>query len=204
MKIFYLVASVLIFISPGCNTIRSYLAQAKPYTVVGEAPIPMYHETRTGNIFYITSDAVNKDEFAQTAVLAALELHEANKKLDVIEIDLIPDKHLINRGVSYASVCYAIDKKGIAEFSGTDPNENIKFEWLVRSATEPLTKKELMIVNLWYGNMKNFPAKQLFSNLSFDYDGLITFVAETMHIPVSEVQLPVINLTEYKSLPFIK
>jgi hypothetical protein len=52
--------------------------------------------------------------------------------------------------------------------------------------------------------MKDFTPKQLFSNLSFDDEGLVNFVADTMHIPVSEVKLPVINLTENKSLPFIK
>jgi len=38
----------------------------------------------------------------------------------------------------------------------------------------------------------------------YDNDDLVKFVAGTMHIPVSEVKIPMINLKEYKNLPFIK
>ena len=204
MKKLILAVSMFIFTATGCENIESYLPQAKTYTIVGDAPITMNNEKRTGKIFFITSPARAYDEFAQTALLAAWELHKANDKLDVIQVELIPGANLIFKGLSYATVYYAADKKGMEDFSGSDPNAILKFTWLVRAASQPLNDADLTMVNLWFDHMKDFPSKNLYSNLLYDNDDLVKFVAGTMHIPVSEVKIPMINLKEYKNLPFIK
>jgi hypothetical protein len=201
--ILFLTALISITVT-GCANIESYLTQAKPYTVVGDAPIAMNDDARSGMTFFITSNANTYDEYAQTAILAAYELHKKNKKLSLIEVDLIPNKRLIYTGMNYAVAYFATDKKGLADFSGSDPKETILFTWLVKSAAAPMTQKDSTLVNLWYGHIKEFPAKKVYSNLSFEKDDFYKFISDAMHIPVSEVKPPEIFLTEYKSLPFIK
>jgi hypothetical protein len=200
--IFFLI-TFLSIIATGCENIESFLKQAKPYKVVGDAPITMNDGKRSGRTFFITSTANTSDEYAQTAIKAAYDLQKKNKKTDIIEVELVPEEHLISRGVSYAIAYFARDKKGMADFSGSDPNEIIKFTWLVRAADGPLTEKELTMVNLWYGHMKDFPVKEVYSSMSYEKADLQKFIADEMHIPVKEAELPVINLKEYKNFPFI-
>jgi len=196
--------SFLFLTATGCENIETYLTQAKPYTVVGAVDTPMDKGSRTGKRWFITSPAGTYEEFAQTAIRAAYELHLKNKKTDLIEVELIPDAGLVATGINYARVSFATDKKGYTNISGTDPNDIKLYTWSVWSVTKPLTEKELTLVDLWYGHMKDFPAKHVFDNLSYDKNSLVRFIADKMHIPIAEVELPYINLTEYKGLPFIK
>ncbi len=188
----------------GCENIESYLTQAKTYTVVAEHELTMNDESRTGRIWFITSDAATTEEFAQTAIRAAYDLQKKNKKTDVIAIELIPHAVLAMSGLNYARVSYATDDKGYTGISGTDPNDIKLYTWFVQAADRPLTEKELTLTSLWFAHMKDFPAKQVYSSSLYEKADLQKFIADAMHIPVSEVELPVINLKEYKSLSFIK
>lgn len=204
MKHIFILLLSFLFSSAGCENIDSYLTQAKPYTVVAEHELTMNDESRTGKIWFITSEAATTEEFAQTAIQAAFDLHKKNKKTDVLDIELIPYAGLEMSGMNYARVSYATDNKGYTGISGTDPNDIKRYTWFVQAADRPLTEKELTLARLWFANMKNFPAKQVYSSSLYEKADLQKFIADTMHIPVSEVELPVIKLREYKSLPFIK
>jgi hypothetical protein len=201
--IFFL-SAFLSITAAGCENIKSYLTQAKLYKVVGDAPIYMNDESRTGKTFFITSAANTNDEYAQTAILAAYELHKKNKKLNVIVVELIPDTLFLFTGVDYARAYYATDKKGLYDFSGSDPREPLYFTWLVKSASATMTPKDSTLAYLWYGHIKEFPAKNIYSNLSYEKDDFYKFISDEMHIPVSESRPPDIFLAEYKKLPFIK
>ncbi len=139
------ILSLLFLTLSACEKDKEKLTQAKPYRVVGEHEITLNNDSRKANMWFITSDAENFDEFAQTAILAAMDLHKQNKNYDLIHVILVPDKDLVATGSYYASAFYAVDKKGLQHVSGADQQTMTKFKWLVRATENSLTQKELEI-----------------------------------------------------------
>lgn len=186
-----------------CNKYESQLIYARAYEVVGEGKITLNSENRNAHRWFITSDAGNYDEFAQTTILAALDLHKKNKKCDLVHVILIPDKELMATGVSYAFAYYALDKKGLKDVSGADQNTMTSFKWKVRSAEKPLNDFEFEVAKLWYKHQSDFPSEDLLSSLGYNMEKLVKFIADSLSISEEEVYLPHIITKEYKELDFL-
>ena len=165
--------------------------------------INLTRHTRKGKMWFITSEANTYDEFAQTTILAAIELHKKYSEYDLIQVLLVPDKDMVATGTYYASAHYAVDKKGAKDVSGADQETMISYKWLVRSAEKPLNKKELEIAKLWHRYQTDFPSEDFLSSLSFNAEKLISFIADSLKLEVAEVNLPRIHLVDYTDLDFL-
>jgi len=154
-------------------------------------------------MWFITSEANTYDEFAQTTILAAIDLHKKYREYDLIQVILVPDKDMVATGTYYASAHYAVDKKGAKDVSGADQKTMISYKWLVRSAEEPLNKQELEISNLWYRHQADFPSEDLLSSLSYNREKLVNFIADSLKLDVEEVFLPRVHLVDYTDLDFL-
>lgn len=205
MKIFnlLLLSSIIINVL-ACEKDEKKLTDAKPFQIVGEHAITLDNDSRNAKMWFITSDASNFDEFAQTVILAAIDLHKNHRNYDLIEVLLVPDKYLIAVGTNYASAFYAVDKKGAKDVSGADQQTMTNFKWLVRSAEKPLNNQELEIARLWYTHQSDFPSEDLLSSLSYNREKLVGFIADSLKLEESEVALPIIQLLDYTELDFLK
>jgi len=196
--------SILFLTLLACDKYESYLIHAKSYEVVGEHMMNLDENSRKAKMWFITSDANTYDEFAQTTILAAVELHKKYRKYDLIEVFLVPDKDMVATTIYYASAFYAVDKKGTKDVSGADQNTLVSFTWLVRAAEKPLNKQELEIAKLWYNHQADFPSENTFSSSSFNAEKLVSFIADSLKLDETEIILPRIILKDYKELDFIK
>jgi hypothetical protein len=188
----------VIGLNTGCNDLPSKLPQARIYTIVSDHNMDMAGSGRTGRMWEITSDAKTFGDMAQTCILAANELSRKYRD-DLTYISLVPDEKLCGTGVYYAVAVFARDRKGFLSVSGSDPNTDHNWEWKVSSTETCFSEKELEMVLLWYGHMRDFPSKEVFSSLSYDRQSLTEYVAREMKIDVSEINIPRIN---YKDYPF--
>ncbi len=205
MKYFKALLLSILFLSlSACDKYESYLIHAKPYEIVGEHMMNLDENSRKAKMWFITSDANTFDEFAQTTILAAIELHKKYRKYDLIEVFLVPDKDMVATPIYYASAFYAVDKKGAKDVSGADQNTLVSFTWLVRSAEKPLNEQELEIAKLWYNHQADFRSEIPFSSLSYNAEKLVSFIADSLKLDETEVILPRIILKDYKELDFIK
>ena len=182
---------------------KAQLTHAKSYIVVGDYPVNLTNNDRQARIWFITSDADSFEEFAQTAILAALELQEEHNNFDLLQVILVPSKDLAGAVPYYASVHYAIDGNGLKWISGADQKIMISFEWLVRAAEHPLSKLELEIANLWYNYQAEFPSENMVSSLSYNKEKLVSFIADSLKLDHEIVRLPQLQLLDYKDLDFL-
>jgi hypothetical protein len=185
-------------VMPACSDITSKLPHATPYKVVSDRPMDPGNTGRTGRMCEITSDAKTFDEMAQTCILAAKDLSKKYRD-DLVDVSLVPDKQLCGKGVYYATAAYARDTKGFLGAPGSDPNTDHKWAWRVSSAETGFSDNELEMVLLWYGHMKDFPSKEVYSSLSYDRKALTEYVAREMKCDVSEINIPEVT---YKDYPF--
>ena len=196
--------SILFLTLSACDKYESYLIHAKSYEVVGEHMMNLDGNSRKAKMWFITSDANSYDEFAQITILAVIELHKKYRKYDLIQVILIPDKDMIAASIYYASAFYAVDKKGAKDVSGADQNTLVSFTWLVRSAEKPLNNQELEIAKLWFNHQADFPSEVPHSSLSYNQEKLVSFIADSLKLDETEVDLPRIKLKDYTELDFIK
>lgn len=202
------IASVFLFLFillslSSCDKYESYLTQAKHYEVIDEHEITLNNQSRSARMWFIVSEATTFDEYAQTAIKAALDQKKNNKKIDLIGIILVPDRDLAKSGICYATVFYAVDKKGLESVSGADQNTMADFEWLVKSAENPLDDQELKIACLWYRHQQDFPSEEVWSSLSYNRDKLVNFIADSLNLEQEDVKLPHTTLIEYTDLNFL-
>ncbi len=198
MAIITLIATTIAFFS-GCAKGKPVFVHAKHYEVVDELPMDLKTTKRTGRMFSIVSNAQTADELAQTAMLAAYELHNVHG-YDLTSVLLYPNKDLIRTGAYYAQVEYAADNKGTQGVPGVDKTLFTSGKWKVRAANNALSGRELAIINLWYGDQHKFPSKDMHSSLSFDKAALTDHIAKELEVHVAEVKLPPIVCREYKGL----
>lgn len=196
--------AVLFLSSTSCEKIESQLPEAKPYTIVGSHDIALNIEKRTAKMWFITSEANTFEEFAQTSILAAYEIHKENKKIDLVEVLLLPGEEFVASGLYYTQANYASDKKGALGLSGVDLSAVTFSKWFIRAADKPMTEKELTISKLWVTNQRNFPSTDMLSSLGYDREALTQFIADTLQIDIAEVELPAIHRLDYTELDFVE
>lgn len=198
-----LILSILVISLSACEKDKSKLIHAKPYQIVGEYDKILDTDDRNAKMYFITSSANTFDEFAQTAIQAAFDIHKKYKKLDLIQVILVPDKEMVATSISYASASYALDKKGAKGLSGADQNTMINYKWLVRAANKPLSEQEFEIAKLWFKHRADFPSEDLISSLGYNKEKLVKFIANTLKLEVDEIIRPHVILKDYTDLDFL-
>ena len=197
------ILSALFLALSSCEKLEEQLTKARPYEIVGEQESQLNKDDRKATMWFITSPANDYESFAQTAVKAAFDLHKKNKKIDLIQVFLIPDKVMVPPSTTYAFAYYATDKKGLKYVSGADQNSIVDFQWLVRAAEQPFTDLELQMAVLWHTYQQDFPSEDPLSSLSYNREKLVQFIANELDINPEEVYLPQLVLKDYTELDFL-
>ncbi len=170
------------------------LSQAKPYLVVEKGNLVNESPTRTAGLWFITAPEANTfEEYAQTAIQAALDLYSLYRN-DSTTALLIPQA---NVRTPYAQASYAADGKGAEGMTGSAPA--IPMYWKVRAMNDrPYDDQELAILQLWQEKMVDFPSRNPLSSLSYDEQGLRQYVADTLQVPYSATQVRSLKTEEYE------
>lgn len=188
----------LVFFS-GCisSNSRNDMSNAKPYHIImAEENILEEVGGRTvGHWIIIADEAATSDDYAQTAIKAVRDLYQRYQK-DFTGVLLVPSAKAKYAGTRYADASYAADGKGPLGMTGSAPA--IEGYWKVWVANRPLMERELAIVELWSEKQQNFPSTNWASSLSYDEVQLRKYIAETLHLPYSKVQLPQLKMIEYE------
>lgn len=164
----------------------------KPYKVVGRLDVATTATQRSFGFWQITSVAETRDEWAQTAKQAAIDLHE-QYGADYTQVLLTPSEHI--REITYAQVGYAADGRGTLGLDGADLTY---FEWDVRVVDRPLTEEERAIAELWEQDSPDFPSTDPLSSCSYDAMALRNHIAETLGIDYGRVERPMLIPREYE------
>ncbi|MFC2027465.1 hypothetical protein ACFLU3_02135 [Chloroflexota bacterium] len=193
-----LIIVVFVFCS-GCTSSGngSDIYNAKPYEIiVFQANTLEEVENRTvGHWTIIADEATTSREFVQTAIKAVRYLYQIHQK-DFTGVLLVPSIKSKYSGASYADASYAADGKGPLGMTGSAPA--IEGYWKVWISERLLTETELAITELWSEKQLEFPSTNWASSLSYDEVKLKEYIAETLNLPYSEVQLPQLRMTEYE------
>lgn len=178
------------------DEVAACLAHAKPYVVVGEGNLVNEEPTRSAALWFVTAnDADGYEEYAQTALLAAIDLYlmYGNNFTSVL---LIPNEE-VEYAASYANASYAADGRGAWGMTGSAPAKPMY--WHARAMDDvPYNVQELAVIALRQEKMFDFPNKDPLSSLSYDEPALRHYVAETLQIPYSETEVRQLNTRDYK------
>jgi hypothetical protein len=170
------------------------LTEARPYLVLSQNEIQIEGSNRYVVSYHIISkEADTFEEYAQTAVQAALDLYTYFRP-DYTNVILVPEEGI---RITYAEAHFAADGKGAEGMTGSAPAKPMY--WTVRAMTDPqLTQKQLAIARLWQAKQWDFPQKNPASSLSYDEEALKKYIAATLNIPYEEVKKPFPEMAEYE------
>jgi len=169
------------------------LDHARPYLVVAEGHLSNEDPSRSVGLWLITSkDASSFEEYAQTAVQAALDLYDFYRR-DFTSVRLIPRDGI---EIAYAQANFAADGRGPAGMTGSAPA--VASYWKIWAADRELNERELAIAELWSAKQQDFPQQNPLSSLSYDVEALRQYIADTLNIPYEEVQMPELEMCEYE------
>ena len=175
------------------SSLSMNLPNAKPYTILCEGNLANEKEDRTVGLWFITSDkATSFEEWAQTAILAVCDLRRICGR-DFTDVMLVASNEV---RVAYASAKYAADGKGALGMTGSSPAKGI--HWKVSAANRQLTEREKTIAKIWSEKQFDFPSTNPLSSLSYDAEALREYIADTLGIPLDDVQQIDLKLTEYQ------
>ena len=174
----------------------SRLDHARPYRIVSEGNLANKDPGRSAGLWFITSEeASGFEEYAQTAVQAALDLYRLYGR-NFTSVLLLPSDKMGSACLFYAQASFAADGKGAAGMTGSAPAK--EHYWKVRAADRELNELELAIVELWSAKHQDFPQQNPVSSLSYDVEALRQYIADTLNIPYDEAQMPYLEMGEYK------
>ena len=169
----------------------SNLSQARPYLVVAGGNLVNEDPDRSVGLWYITSqEAAGFEEYAQTAIQAALDLYNLYQR-DFTSVILIPQDDV---RIVYAQVNFAADGKGAAGMTGSVPA--LKHFWKIWAAERRLNERELAGVELWPGQKTDFPPAKPLSRLRYKEAGLRQYIADKLQIPYDGVEMTEIKIRE--------
>jgi hypothetical protein len=80
----------------------------------------------------------------------------------------------------------------------TGSNPAVDWYWKVQATERQLTDHELAIAELWSEKQPEFPSKNPLSSSSYDVEALRQYLADTLDIPYSDIQLPELHMMEYE------
>lgn len=131
------------------------------------------------------AEAKTKDQFAHTAMKAALDLQKETGAKVVI-INLREDHRL---DVALSMVFYAPDGGG---FSGDQG-----WTWDVKATDKRHDEEELRMSTLWWRNRDRFQVSDGYGGTETDEEALSKFIGETMGIAPDKVTLAYFDQSEY-------
>jgi len=170
------------------------LDHAKPYLVMSERHLSNEDPSRSVGLWLITSKGASGfEEYAQTAIQAALDLYDFYRR-DFTSVMLIPRKGV---EIAYAQANYSADGRGPAGMTGSAPATPSYWKTWVCIDCQ-LTEQELAIAELWASKIEDFPQKNPLSSMSYDAEALRQYIADTLDILYSETQIPQLETREYK------
>lgn len=180
----YLALSFLLF---GCSSPSVKIENAQTYTAIEQKDFSFLGRTRV-EFNIVSPNAKTSDQFAQTAIKAALE-KQKETNAQVVFVQLLPSSEFLGTGDAYAIARYAPDGKGI---SGDE-----HWTWEVEVAMQPLTQKEIAISKLWWAYRSSYQKDGL-----TDESRLKEFIAKKLKITIDSVILPWVMRSKYE--PIIK
>lgn len=162
-------------------------ADAKPYTSIKQEVGGFPGRVRV-HYEIISPDASNHEQFAQTAMRAAIDKWRETQA-QVVYVMLNPSPNLIGTGDAYAIARYAPDGGGDSGDEG--------WMWSVEAMSRPYTEKEIDVAELWFSNREQY----------LEDDGILAnepelkaFIAEELGILEDEVRLPYRSRKDYVPL----
>jgi len=158
------------------------VSKAAPYRILGKKTWHFMNAER-GTIFIESPNLTGVEERAHTVMKAALELGE-QFKLDDIEVMLVPNDRLVERGLHYARAVYKNERAKL-------PSQDT---WKVMSSDDVLSEKDIAMAELYLKNADKFVTKEGYT----DHDRLVRFIAKQMKVPEEEAGLPVIFTRPYE------
>lgn len=170
---------------------------AKPYEIVGSVGV---HPTngRTARHWYIVSESRTFEEHAQTLVRAATGLYREHGR-DVTYVTLYPSRTLVGSGLRYATGFYAADGRAGEGLPGADPD--YRETWSVLATRGVLSPTQLKVAELWMRLAPEFPSRDMASSSGVDEKALRSRIAQELHLDVSAVQPPHLELERWQIEP---
>jgi hypothetical protein len=169
------------------------LSRAQAYRLVDSGERVIGKDARTARIHaLIVAEADSVDEFAQTAMRAALDLHRQFGE-DHTEVCLVPSV-MCGRSVQCATALYAADSLGS---QGLKPwgYPNLRYAWLVTTAERGLTSQELSVAETWQILFPRYHEKGKMAGC--DPGPLRAAIADSLGIPLEEAVVPHFNMSFY-------
>lgn len=165
---------------------QSDLPHAKAYQVIKTDKSAPARLRMTRSIY--APEAKTKDEFAHTAMKAAMDLQaETNAKVVVVELE--EDPRLVGTGTLLGMASYAPDGGG---FSGDQG-----WTWDVKAADKRHAEDVLRMSTLWYRNRDNFQKPDGYGSTMTDEDALSAFIGKTMDVDPKTVTLAYWTASQY-------
>jgi len=171
------------------------LTNARPYTVVAEMRLPASHQ---GRGWYIVSDADIQDEFLETAMNAARDLHRKyGSEYTTVRLlpnaQFVPDPSCATPGPFYATIDYSARGRGARALGPRQ--EGSKWRWRAVVSARPLTPHEFRVAELWCAHQNRFPQTNMLSSCSYDHGALVEFIANELGVSLAEAELVQLPLT---------
>ncbi|MBA4313507.1 MAG: hypothetical protein C0417_12860 [Chlorobiaceae bacterium] len=190
---------IIIFISSCAHNGNPVLTKARPYKVIKEEQFPCSVEGRTTRHWVIISDSDSREEFGQTCMRAALDLHN-EFGTDYTSVLLVPTRKLLGM-VYYAQATFVTDSLGTKglERTGVDPRH--RFIWDVSAASRPLTALEIKIGELWMDLSPKYRSSNPLSSSLFDGDRIKHAVADSLGLNPDSVKFPKVD---YRKTYYVK
>lgn len=164
------------------------LDHARDYEIVSEISSSQDHN---GRGWYIVSDADSSIEFLETAMSAALDLHDRHGA-EFITVILVPRADLVH-GPRYASINYSALGRGARALGPR--HASTKWLWRGLVAERVLTPHEMRVAELWQVNQQRFPQTNHWSSWGFDHDALVGFIANELGVSPADAELPQLPMT---------
>lgn len=167
----------------GCGSSTPELPEARSYQVIskGDSSFPGRKRVQF-NI--VSSEADTREEFAQTAMRAAIDAIEQENS-DVAAVYLEASPGTVGQGTAYAIAFYAPDSGGL---SGEQ-----EWKWDVEAQDKPFSTQQIRIAELWDNYRDDYQTPEGYT----DEAPLREFIANELGIEAQEVRLPLANRTNY-------
>lgn len=177
-----LTLALIMLILVGCGSSPD-ISQAVEYQTIETKKHSNNRHRVERSIF--ASEAKTKDQFAHTAIKAALDLQEETGAKVVI-INLKEDHRL---ELALALAFYAPDGGGF--------NGNQGWTWDVKAVDKRHNEEKLRMSTLWWRNRDRFQKTDGYSGTETDEDALSQFIGKTMGIAPGKVTLAYSDQSEY-------
>ncbi|WP_422134970.1 DUF4875 domain-containing protein [Endozoicomonas sp. ALD040] len=171
----------LIFMLSGCSSDPD-TSQAKPYQL-NKIEDSSYPGRVRYSVSISSSEVTTHEEFAQTAIRAALNV-QRSKNADVVWVYLEPSEAVAGYGLAYAIANYSPDG------GGNDGSQG--WTWEVSAAEKLIPEIELMVVEEWREHRGKFQVNGL-----TDEPALKAYLSKKLDISVQDIGLPWVNRRDY-------